>query len=69
VQVIVVVDRRNVRESATVSVDYNTEDGTAKQKIDYVAQRGTLQFGPNDSKKIIHVEVIDNDIYEEDQVD
>lgn len=47
-----------------VSVSYETEDSTAQAGEDFVAQAGTLEFGPSDSFKDITIVLI-NDILTE----
>ena len=50
---------------ATVTVDYETEDGTAKvDENDYVATSGTLTFAAGETSKTVEVEVLD-DAYDE----
>jgi hypothetical protein len=46
--------------SATVSIQYDTADGTAKAGSDYVATSGTLQFAPGEVRKFISVKVLNN---------
>jgi len=48
-------------------VDYATEDGTASGNADYVTSSGTVFFGPNENTKTITLEVIDDDVFEEDE--
>lgn len=66
-----VVDISVVREGANlkeyVVMAYQTEDGTAKQGLDYIAASGILVFRPGDDKKCIPVEIIDDAIYEMDE--
>ncbi|NER29665.1 MAG: hypothetical protein F6J89_19120, partial [Symploca sp. SIO1C4] len=46
----------------TVTVEYKTQDGTAKQPADYIAASGTLEFTPGETIKEIPVTVnSDND--------
>ena len=50
---------------ATVTVDYETEDGTAKvDENDYIATSGTLTFAAGETSKTVEVEVLD-DAYDE----
>jgi hypothetical protein len=64
--VIVRCDRGNVKTPCRVSVDYITEDVTAKAKADYVPVHGRLVFEPNENTHEIKIEIIDNEIFEED---
>jgi solute carrier family 8 (sodium/calcium exchanger) len=48
-------------------VDYATEDGTASGNADYVTASGTVFFAPNEATKTITLEVIDDDVFEEDE--
>ena len=43
-----------------VTVDYATEDGTAKAGEDYIGTRGTLRFAPGEVTKRVEVTVIDD---------
>merc|ERR1711923_351802 len=47
--------------NTTVQVDYKTEDGTASSEGDYIEAVGTLTFGPNETKKTVTLEVLDDD--------
>jgi len=51
----------------SVLVDYMTEDGTASGDSDYKIASGTLFFAPNETQKTISLEVIDDDVFEEDE--
>ncbi|XP_063367337.1 sodium/calcium exchanger 3 isoform X3 [Cydia amplana] len=53
--------------SGEVSVQYTTEDGTAEAGSDYVAAQGTLVFKPGETEKTFTVQVIDDDVFEEDE--
>lgn len=53
--------------SASVCVDYATEDGTANAGSDYIAVEGTLVFRPGETQKEIYIKVIDDDVFEEDE--
>ncbi|XP_028299275.1 sodium/calcium exchanger 1-like isoform X2 [Gouania willdenowi] len=59
--------RRGGDLSTAVSVDYQTEDGTAYTGSDYKFSKGTLIFNPGETEKEIHIEIIDDDIFEEDE--
>jgi CSLREA domain-containing protein len=50
--------------SGPASVNFETSDGTAKQKSDYTFNSGTLQFGPGDTSKVINVSLV-NDVFVE----
>ncbi len=47
-----------------VSVDYATEDGTAKAGADYTAVSGTLTFAPGETAKTVSVPLLDDAIDE-----
>ncbi|CAL8099908.1 unnamed protein product [Orchesella dallaii] len=51
----------------TVLVDYKTEDGTASGDQDYVSSAGTITFAPGETTQTITLEVIDDDVFEEDE--
>ena len=46
------------RGDATVTVRYETRNGTAVAGADYVAARGTLTFAPGETRKTVEVEVL-----------
>ena len=48
----------------TVTVDYETADGTATAGEDYEAVSGTLTFAAGETEKTVHVPVLDDDIDE-----
>ena len=50
--------------SATSTVDYATQDGTANAGADYSAAAGTLVFTPGESSKTITVPIINDNIFE-----
>jgi len=50
-----------------VLVDYKTEDGTACSPDDYTGVSGTLTFGPGVTSQQVELEVMDDDIFEEDE--
>ena len=50
----------NRAASATVTVDYDTSDGTATAGADYTAASGTLSFQPGDTAKTVSVQVLDD---------
>merc|ERR1712142_1447489 len=51
----------------TLQVDYKTEDGTASSEGDYIEATGTLTFGPGETQKHVTLEVLDDDVFEEDE--
>uniref|UniRef100_F1KUR0 Sodium/calcium exchanger 1 n=1 Tax=Ascaris suum TaxID=6253 RepID=F1KUR0_ASCSU len=63
----VVVGRDGGPEGLTIMVDYFTEDGTANAGSDYVAVKGTLTFYPEDKQQRITIEIVDDDVFEEDE--
>ncbi|XP_045776926.1 sodium/calcium exchanger 3 isoform X2 [Maniola jurtina] len=60
-----VVRRGNL--NGEVTVQYTTEDGTAEAGSDYVAAQGSLTFGSGETEKKFTVQVIDDDVFEEDE--
>ncbi|PIO75746.1 Calx-beta domain protein [Teladorsagia circumcincta] len=63
----VVVGRDGGPEGLTVMVDYYTEDGTANAGSDYVPVKGTLTFYPDDRNQKISIDIVDDDVFEEDE--
>lgn len=61
------VVRRGGDLTAAVSVKYRTEDGTANAGSDYQFTEGTVVFKPGETEKEIRVDIIDDDIFEEDE--
>ncbi|XP_049427850.1 sodium/calcium exchanger 1a isoform X2 [Epinephelus fuscoguttatus] len=61
------VVRRGGDLTSTVSVDYRTEDGTANAGSDYQFTQGTIVFKPGETEKEIRIDIIDDDIFEEDE--
>merc|ERR1719499_507866 len=53
--------------NSTVQVDYKTEDGSASSEGDYIEAIGTLTFGPGETQKHVTLEVLDDDVFEEDE--
>jgi len=53
--------------NTTIQVDYKTEDGTASSEGDYIEAIGTLTFGPGETQKMVTLEVLDDDVFEEDE--
>merc|ERR1711871_226155 len=54
--------------SCECSIDYATADGTATAVEDYMPAQGTLTFQPGATQQRISVEIIDDDVYEPDEV-
>merc|ERR1712203_542220 len=53
--------------NTVVQVDYKTEDGTAASPGDYIEAVVTLTFGPGETQKMVTLEVLDDDVFEEDE--
>lgn len=53
--------------SGFVSVDYYTEDGSAEAGSDYIEAKGTLLFTPGIDERFIKIEIIDDDVFEQDE--
>merc|ERR1719184_122273 len=53
--------------NTSVQVDYKTEDGSASSEGDYIEAIGTLTFGPGETQKMVTLEVLDDDVFEEDE--
>ena len=51
----------------TVTVEYETMDGTAEAGVDYVAQSGTLTFEPGERTQYVMVDVIPDTLVEPDE--
>lgn len=56
--------RRSGDRSSAVSVEYRTEDITARAGEDYVATQGTLHFAPGEGAKTIRVDVVNDGVRE-----
>jgi solute carrier family 8 (sodium/calcium exchanger) len=63
----VTVVREGGDPNAIVMVDYRSEDGSANAGSDYIGVSGTLVFGPNEKEKSFSIEVLDDDVFEEDE--
>lgn len=50
-----------------VTVQYTTEDGSAEAGSDYMTAKGTLTFRHGETEKTFSVQVIDDDVFEEDE--
>uniref|UniRef100_A0A8B9K2Z0 Sodium/calcium exchanger 1 n=1 Tax=Astyanax mexicanus TaxID=7994 RepID=A0A8B9K2Z0_ASTMX len=61
------VVRRGGDLTSTISVSYRTEDGTANAGSDYEFSEGVIVFNPGETEKEIRIEIIDDDIFEEDE--
>lgn len=53
--------------SQEVRVDFETEDGSAEAGSDYVGKKGTLVFPPGVDERRFKIEVIDDDVFEQDE--
>lgn len=62
-----VVISREGDVSGTVTVEYATEDGTAQAGSDYVGAAGKIVFQPGEVEQRIRLQVIDDDVFEEDE--
>ena len=51
--------------NTTVKVDYRTGDGSARAGSDYIAKSGTLVFRPNEVRKDITVEILEDGVGED----
>ncbi|WP_370175031.1 BspA family leucine-rich repeat surface protein, partial [Leeuwenhoekiella palythoae] len=50
-----------------ITVDYATADQTALALSDYISQSGTITFSPGETSKTITVQLLDDDIFENDE--
>ncbi|MYH27712.1 MAG: hypothetical protein F4137_02425, partial [Acidobacteria bacterium] len=59
----------SVESDETVTVTYETRDGTARagSDLDYTATDGTLTFSPNSTEETIRVDTLQDDDYEGDE--
>nr|NP_001247214.1 Na/Ca-exchange protein, isoform F [Drosophila melanogaster]AFH06532.1 Na/Ca-exchange protein, isoform F [Drosophila melanogaster] len=53
--------------STYASVEYETQDGTASAGTDFVGRKGLLSFPPGVDEQRFRIEVIDDDVFEEDE--
>ena len=53
--------------SSSITVEYETEDGSAEAGSDYVGKKGTLTFPPGVDEQRFKIEVIDDDVFEQDE--
>ncbi len=51
-------------DSASVSIDYATSNGTATAGSDYTATSGTLTFAPGELTKFITIPIVDDNLFE-----
>jgi len=63
----VTVTRQGGDMNQVVLVDYKTEDGTASAEADYIPVDGTLTFDSGETHKEISIQVLDDDVFEEDE--
>jgi len=63
----VTVSRSGGDLSKAVHVDYTCEDGTATAGTDYIKVQGTLVFQANERHKQFEIEVLDDEVFEEDE--
>ncbi|KRY21866.1 Sodium/calcium exchanger 3 [Trichinella patagoniensis] len=61
------VERQGGPPEVTILVDYRTEDGTANAGSDYESASGTLIIESNQQEAFIEIQVIDDDVFEEDE--
>ncbi|XP_077426891.1 sodium/calcium exchanger 1-like isoform X3 [Vanacampus margaritifer] len=59
--------RRTGDLSSTVAVDFQTQDGTAKAGSDFRSTEGTLVFRAGETQKEIRIDIVDDDIFEEEE--
>jgi len=50
-----------------VEMKYRTIEGTAKMGVRYVHSEGKITFGPHQLERVIEVEIIDNDVWEQNE--
>lgn len=53
--------------SIYTTVEYQTEDGSAEAGADYVGKKGVLSFPPGVDEQRFKIEVIDDDVFEQDE--
>ena len=53
--------------NVAMQVDYKTEDGSAIAGPDYIEKTGTLYFAAGVTEQKITLEVLDDDVFEEDE--
>ncbi|CAJ0579276.1 unnamed protein product, partial [Mesorhabditis spiculigera] len=67
VKLTVKCDRGLCDPNCTVSVAYKTVADTAQEESDFIPTNGTLTFKAGVDTQYIEVEIVDNDVYEEDE--
>ena len=45
---------------STITVDYRTEDGSAKDGVNYRSTSGTLTFAPREKRKTVEIDILDD---------
>ncbi|XP_034665640.1 sodium/calcium exchanger 3 isoform X2 [Drosophila subobscura] len=60
-----IVRRGDIHNYSTV--EYETQDGTAVAGTDFIGKKGVLSFPPGVDEQRFKIEVIDDDIFEEDE--
>ncbi|XP_020717189.1 sodium/calcium exchanger 3 isoform X4 [Ceratitis capitata] len=53
--------------SGYTTVEYQTEDGSAEAGSDYIGKKGVLTFPPGVDEQRFKIEVIDDDVFEQDE--
>lgn len=53
--------------SGHVSCDYATKDGSAEAMTDYIPQNGQIVFTPGINERFIKIDIIDDDVFEQDE--
>ncbi|HVK11272.1 MAG TPA: Calx-beta domain-containing protein, partial [Gemmataceae bacterium] len=50
-----------------VTVSYATADGTATAGADYLARSGTVTFEPGETRRVVSIPIVNDDVYELDE--
>ncbi|XP_055851755.1 sodium/calcium exchanger 3 isoform X4 [Episyrphus balteatus] len=53
--------------SSIMTVEYETEDGSAEAGSDYIGKKGVLNFMPGVAEQRFRIEVIDDEVFEQDE--
>ncbi|XP_037947157.1 sodium/calcium exchanger 3-like [Teleopsis dalmanni] len=53
--------------SGYTTVEYETEDGSAEAGSDYIGKKGVLTFPPGVDEQRFKIEIIDDDVFEQDE--
>lgn len=53
--------------SKHTTVNYETEDGSAEAGSDYISKKGTLIFSPHVTEQRFTIDIIDDDVYEQEE--